>query len=295
MSVEIPQIGFDHRKTERAEFELIELEELSVLAESSAHDPQRPHRVNFYGLLHITAGEGEHMVDFRKVGFGPSSVIFVQPEQVQAFDLSCRPQGRVLLFTQAFLDQVHANMRLPNFTPTHLNPRYQPSIRLDGIHQQRCERLFSELALETSLDRPDPLAVMYLFSTLSIVLHRLRPKETVGQLSDGQSRLMALFFEQLQQNFERVRDASWYAQQVNTTYKTLNLVCKRATQLTAKQLIDAFTLIEIKRRLVISQVSIQQIATELGFDDPSNFNKYFRNLTGTTARQFRQAFKTPRL
>ncbi|WP_425440587.1 hypothetical protein [Photobacterium indicum] len=57
------------------------------------------------------------MVDFAHHAFSAGSIIFLQREQVHAFDFSSKPVGKVLLFTQAFLDQLHANMRLSNYTP----------------------------------------------------------------------------------------------------------------------------------------------------------------------------------
>lgn len=289
----IPQVRFNYHKTGQAELELIELEQLWQLAESSPHNPCSPHRVGFFNLIIVESGCGEHMLDFQNVPFEAGSVLFVQREQVHAFDLSSRPQGKVLLFTQAFLDQVHANMRLPNLTPTHLNRQHVPVIQLDAVHKLRCGRLLQELTEEVSSPKTDPLLVMYLFCSLSLLLNRLRPEQHQQQLSDAQSLLLARFFDQLQANFDRVRDANWYASQVNTTYKTLNKICKLATQLTAKQLIDAYTIIEIKRRLVVSQVTSQHIAYELGFEDVSNFNKYFRNQTGMTPGQFRKHHAQP--
>jgi len=286
--MQIPNVRFDHSKTNRAECELLELEQLFQRFQSGEHDPQIPHRINFFNLIVIEAGKGEHMVDFQNVPFQPGSVLFIQREQVHAFDLTNRPQGKVLLFTQAFLDQVHANMRLPNFTPTHLNRQHVPVIQLDAGHKRRCGRLLQELTEEMTSPNTDPLIVMYLFCSLSLLLNRLRPEQYQQQLSDDQSLLLACFFDRLQANFDRVRDANWYASQVNTTYKTLNKICKLATQLTAKQLIDAYTIIEIKRRLVLSRVTSQQIAYELGFEDVSNFNKYFRNQTSVTPGQFRK-------
>lgn len=291
----IPQVRFNYHKTGQAELELMELEQLWQLAESGQHNPCSPHRVGFFNLMIVESGCGEHMLDFQNVPFQPGSVLFIQREQVHAFDLSNRPQGKVLLFTQAFLDQVHANMRLPNVTPTHLNRQYAPAIQLDAMHKQRCARLLAELTEEMTSPNTDPLMVMYLFCSLSLLLNRLRPEQFNQRLSVDQSALLGRFFEKLQRHFGQVRDANWYASQINTTYKTLNKVSKLATGLTAKQLIDAYTIMEIKRRLVVSHVSSQQIAYELGFDDISNFTKYFRNQADMTPGQFRKQYVQPKL
>ena len=116
----IPNIGFNHEKTAQAELEFVPLSRL--YSESNInHDPQLPHRVSFFLILFIEQGSGTHMVYFEDYPFNQGSVLFIQREQVHAFDFSNKPQGTAVLFTQAFLDSVHANMKLPNYTPTHLN------------------------------------------------------------------------------------------------------------------------------------------------------------------------------
>ena len=52
------------------------------------------------------------MVDFQDYPFSQGSVLFIQREQVHAFDFSNEPQGTAVVFTQAFLDSIHANMKL---------------------------------------------------------------------------------------------------------------------------------------------------------------------------------------
>ncbi|WP_028021861.1 helix-turn-helix domain-containing protein [Enterovibrio calviensis] len=282
----IPNIGFNHQKTNQAELEIIELCEVNH-QDFKTHAPNQPHRVNFFMLIVIEQGSGKHWVDFKEYPFQAGSVIFVQQEQVHAFDFSNNPQGKILMFTQAFLDRVHDNMRLPSYTPTHLNNHYSPLLSLDNNNQSRTLSLLNEMAIELACEDGDPLIVMYLFSALSLLHRRLKRVAEVDNLSPSQSRMLSTFMTLLQTNFERVRDANWYAYQLATTYKTLNRVTKIATSLTAKQMIDSYTIIEIKRRLVVSKVTTQQIALDFGFEDPSNFVKYFKKETNMTPSAFR--------
>lgn len=290
----IPNITFNHDKSNQAEFEIIELSSLYERTTLS-HSPEDPHRVSFFMIIHIERGEGKHMVDFEEYPFRAGSMIFVQREQVHAFDLSSKPKGKVLLFTQAFLDNVHTNMRLPNYTPTHLNNQHTPLLTLDLQNNQRSHTLINEMIAEIKLNNSDPLIIMYLFSALALLLHRLRPEMRHDKLSTEQSLKLARFFALMQEHFEHIRDANWYANQINTTYKTLNQVCKVATGLTAKQMINAFTLIEMKRRLIVTNAPSQQIAYDFGFEDASNFVKYFKKQTTLTPSQFQKKYTTPKL
>ncbi|WP_394208999.1 AraC family transcriptional regulator [Enterovibrio calviensis] len=288
----IPNIHFNHNKTNQAELEIIDLSEVNR-RNHTTHTPSQPHRVTFFMLIFIEQGSGYHWVDFKQHSFQAGSIIFVQREQVHAFDFSNNPQGKILMFTQAFLDKVHTNMRLPNYTPTHLNHLQSPILTLDDQNNRRTKTLIEEMTTEIGLEHRDPLIVMYLFCSLALLHRRLQPKENLAALSQTQSQKFARLFELLQSNFQRVRDANWYAQQLAITYKTLNQICKIATNLTAKQMIDAFTIIEIKRRLVVSNVTSQQLTYDFGFDDASNFLKYFKKETGLTPSQFQKIHTTP--
>lgn len=289
--MQIPEIGFKHSKLEKDEFEMVELE--SLYLRNFQYSPEKPHRVTFFLLVYIEQGEGVHMVDFEEYSFSAGSFIFVQREQVHAFDFSSKPQGKAILFTQAFLDRVHANMRLPNYTPTHLNKQHTPLVQLDKIHSKRCHFLVEEISNELFHPKSDPLIVMYLFSSLSLILHRLRPELRHDKLSHEQSSKLARFLDLLFEHFKKIRDANWYATQINTTYKTLNQVCKLATDMTAKQLIDAYTMVEIKRQLAVSNITTQQIAYDFGFEDASNFVKFFKKRTDMTPGQFQKLYQTP--
>ncbi|USD67546.1 helix-turn-helix transcriptional regulator [Vibrio sp. SCSIO 43136] len=290
----IPNVGFNHQQSNQSEFQIINLADLYQRSDLNP-DPQTPHRVSFFLFVIIETGSGYHMVDFEQYAYQPGSVIFIQREQVHQFDFTHQPTGKVILFTQAFLDQIHANMRLPNYTPTHLNQHHSPLFELTGDQGRSFTTLLNELITELARTDKDPLISMYLFSTLALILHRIRPDMRHDKLSSQQSVRLARFFELLQSNGQKVRDANWYATQINTTYKTLNQICKLAANLTAKQMIDAYTIIEIKRQLVVTNITTAQIAYDFGFEDVSNFVKYFKNLTKQTPAQFQKQYQSPKV
>ncbi|MCL2916515.1 helix-turn-helix domain-containing protein [Shewanella corallii] len=285
----IPLIDFKQGIASVPEVEVIELSELYTRAFKD-HDPQAPHRLSFFMMVLFEEGEGLQMVDFNEYRFRPGTVINLQQDQVTAFELTDHPRGKLLLFTQTFLDKVHTNMRLPNYTPTHLNNRYSPVLELDTCNFARTKALVDEIQTELACDDGDPLIVMYLFSALTLLHRRLKTLGEVDDISPTHSRQLAKFIALLQQHYEQIRDANWYADQLATTYKTLNLITKAATSLTAKQMIDAYAITEIKRRLVISKVTTQQLAWDFGYEDASNFVKYFKKETGMTPSTFRNDY-----
>lgn len=288
----IPNISFSHQHSKQSELQIFELSEL-YQRKTLDHDPEQPHRIKFFGIIHIEDGFGTHMVDFQECQFKVGTVIFFQREQVQSFDFSNKPQGKVIVFTEGFLEQIHANMRLPTYAQTHLNIDHSPLIQLDKTEHQHIQELVAKLTEETARVDSNSLIILYLFAALSLSLQRLRPQSVTEAISKEQSERFSRFFILMQMHFDKIRDANWYALQMNITYKTLNQACKLTTGLTVKHLIDAFTILEIKRRLVVYETTTQQLANELGFEDSSNFVKYFKKSVGMTPTQFIQKYRTP--
>ncbi|PSW06951.1 AraC family transcriptional regulator [Photobacterium lipolyticum] len=287
----IPEVGFNHAKTANHEIEIIDLEKLYQRKDTLPHNPSLPHRVNFNHIIHVEEGEGSHLIDFVNYPYESGAFIFIQKNQVHAFDFSHKPKGKVLIFTQAFINQALANMRLPEFTPTHLEYAYQPVFTPDPDTMSSSEKLLAEISKELLHQESNPLIVMFLFSSLSLMLRRVMPDNHHDKLNKDQLNKFNDFVELLDTNFHRTRDATYYADQLHTTYKTLNQVCKLATNQTAKQIIDAYTILEAKRRLVLDGMPTQQLAYEFGFEDASNFVKYFKKHTLITPSRFQKQFE----
>ncbi|GAA6138134.1 helix-turn-helix domain-containing protein [Arenicella sp. 4NH20-0111] len=284
--MQIPNIEFDHSLCRFSDFEVLDIEDLSC--RTLDHDPQRPHKVGFFQVIYFESGEGQHMIDFEDYGFSSGTVIFVFPEQIHAFDFSNKPKGKVLLFTHRFLDQVLHSTRLPDHSPFNLNHDRHPVVTTDKMSQARCNALIEQIDLETTHPNATPLIVMHLFSAILLLLHRLMPTRKNDHLSDDQRRTFNAFLKLLNTNPRQIREATWFANQVNTTYKTLNKICKLEAGMTAKQLIDSLAVMEIKRNLVIARVTIKRLAFDSGFEDVSNFIKYFKKHTGKTPSQFQK-------
>ncbi|MDO5050287.1 MAG: helix-turn-helix domain-containing protein [Moraxella equi] len=82
----------------------------------------------------------------------------------------------------------------------------------------------------------------------------------------------------------------FYANALNCSPKTLNIACQNETGDGVKALIEKRLLLESKRLLVHSKLSINAIADELGFIDGTQFAKFFKKYEGRTANEFRSRY-----
>ena len=79
-----------------------------------------------------------------------------------------------------------------------------------------------------------------------------------------------------------------YCEKLFVTEKRLNKATTQILGKTPKQMIDERLLLEAKRLLVHETHTIKEIAYELGFDEPTNFIKYFRKHTQKSPTEFRE-------
>lgn len=79
-----------------------------------------------------------------------------------------------------------------------------------------------------------------------------------------------------------------YLELLQTNASTLNRLCKKFMGISAQQLIHQKQVSEIKQLLSVTDEPVADIAYKLNFSDPSNFNRFFRSITGITPHAYRQ-------
>src|SRR5690606_16541225 len=133
-------------------------------------------------------------------------------------------------------------------------------------------------ALETAVDQ------------LLIAMARLMPQTVpVTQQTSGRSRQYLAHFNQLvEQHFTEHRPQAHYAERLAISVPHLNSICRELTQYTALQLVHQRLLLEAKRNLIYTAMTISQIAFSLGFSEPAYFTRFFKRLTGISPQVFRR-------
>ena len=282
----VPNIEFRAPNIQKTGIEILDLDAFYKIISRCKFSPSSPHRISYYCFIYITEGEGKHFIDFKHHEFKQGSFIFVNKNQVHAFDLVSHPQGKMINITEDFFESILTNIRIPFFTPTHLVSTNNPIFFLSESLTKTCDSLLLEIN-KSQQNKDDPLLSQLLFSSLLVAIAGER-KSTSEHLNKTQSLRFSQFLRYIETRFTHTKDASTYAEMLHISYKSLNQLCKQACNQTAKQLIDSHVILEIKRRLIIGNNQIQQIAYELGFDDVPYFVKFFKRHTQLTPSQFKE-------
>jgi len=100
-------------------------------------------------------------------------------------------------------------------------------------------------------------------------------------------RHLALFSELIEKHYQQYGSVAQYAAQIGITPAHLNVLCRAQVGQSALSLIHQRRLLEAKRMLVYTSMSIHTISDALAFNDPAYFTRFFHRLTGLSPRAFR--------
>lgn len=241
---------------------------------------QITHRIDFYHFIWVEEGECSFTIDFEKLCLRSGDAFLIMPGQVCSFDSGVQSRGYSVLFVPEFLGEDHADSKLLH-SVSGMTPLVHKVVSLTGLP---IGDLLQQLIHE--LNRPvDEYQSVVARSCLRILLAEVarRLPFQATELSKPSER----FFEAVEKHFDRLYNVSDYLSLLNMSEKVLTQVVRQAVGLTPKVYLDKRRTLEAKRLLAYTKLSVKEISFALGFDEPTNFNKFFRKHVGVSANDFR--------
>ena len=291
-SVNIPNVSFSNRHNKAFEFQIVSNWEMLDEHFSTGYDPYRPHRIHYYAVLFIIKGKGKHFVDFKSYDYQKGSLIFISKEQVQAFQNNQNRDAYFLLFTENFIERGSLNSNLMQELSLYSYHLYPPVIHLEKEEIASFAELVMEIKEE--YDAPDDILTEEIIqSSLKILLcraERIRKKNQQIVAPSKYQNEFLLFQKYLNQYLFTSRKVQFYAQKMAMSTKKLNRITHELMNKSAKAYIHDFLILEIKRLLMNTSLSIKEISFQTGFEDPTNFVKYFKKHTQFTPIEFRKKY-----
>jgi AraC-like DNA-binding protein/mannose-6-phosphate isomerase-like protein (cupin superfamily) len=249
-----------------------------------------PHRHDFFEVLYLLKGSGYHVIDGNKYEIKPPCVFFMSPGQAHKLELSHDIEGFIFIFTSDFylLNRSNQNslIEFPFFYTIHQD---NPPLLLENESDIRfLENLFRQSIAE--IGRPGDYFLEMLRSILDLILTTCAARYQVNEnmLNKGKGQILVKrFFHLVEENHQKNLSLSDYSGMIGVTPNHLTQTVKLLTGKTSSQIIKAKQLLEIKRLLVHTNLSVSEIANQLNFEDQSYFTKFFKRETGITPIQYR--------
>ncbi len=256
------------------------------------HRPYEFHRVDFYLLILVESGNGLHTVDFHDFTCQAGSVLTIRKDQIMKYFTDTDLKGSILLFEEEFLISYLSETEALRSMQLFNDFLAAPLIQLTAEEQGEIFDVVGRMQKEY-LTINDSFSQEIIRSELQILiskLSRIKTKPMQESLSPKYLSQFIQFQGLVEEKCRESRQVNYFARLMGISAKTLNTIVQSIVHKTAKEFIVEISILQIKRLLINTSLSIKEIAYSSGFEEPTNMFKFFKKATGTTPEQFREQF-----
>lgn len=256
----------------------------SIAERSRLHDWEiKPHRHgDLVQLLYVQSGSAELEVEGAISRVEQAALQVVPAFSVHGFRFSEGIRGHVLSLAQPLVDRLSAELDTP--------PLARAACYWVEEHRRYLDALFDSIAQEYRQHAPGrELMLQALISALLVWVGRRSwgsIDATENTLDRGRDYLLR-FTHLLEAHYREHLPIEHYARALGISAAHLNALCRRLAGQSALQLINERLLLEAKRNLVYTSMTINQVADSLGFSEPAYFSRFFKRYCGVSPKQFR--------
>lgn len=247
-------------------------------------NPAHPHRHDHEEILIITSGQPNHYVDFIDVSEKAPVVIYVAQGKVHEFMPDAETRGWCIRYRGDFVPESNFHF-FSNYTD-QITFTFDPGTCPQEIGVL-CGLIFSEY--EKNRDKPEIYRNLFraLLAKLDAEGAHSLPRAREGRTS--QEIAFRSFLNILEDNYRRDEDVSFYADKMFTSVRNLNHLCKKMFGKSVSEIIETRKLIEARRMLLGTDMTVSEIGYVLGYNEKSYFTRVFKKRTGITPTLFRES------
>jgi AraC family transcriptional regulator, transcriptional activator of pobA len=259
----------------------------SIAERSRLHDwTIRPHaHKELHHLLLVQRGGGVYSAEGARHEFAPVALISVPRSCVHGFDFKPRTDGWIVTASGALLQRIAREHQ--ELTRVLEEPSVTP---LAAALSTQMASLFESLAGEFRGHLPGRRIAAELWLT-AILVEALRSKlELAPETSRARSpdaQLAARYRALIESNYRTQMSIADYARTLCVSTERLRLACVRSSGSAPLALLNARRLLEAKRSLLYTNMSVTLVAETCGFVDPAYFSRFFARSTGASPRSYR--------
>lgn len=248
------------------------------------------HRTGFYHIIWFQQGNPTHLVDFNPIKIKPNTLLFLNKDTVQRFDDKSKFGGEAILFTDSFFCKTEADTKF-----LRNSILFNDLFSVSQIQVKKQSKLFAGLLqqmtneLQDIKDNSQADILQNLLHNFLLYSERERRKQNFTEIKKGADLdYVMLFKDLLETGYKNQKQVNYYAKEIIITEKRLNQATTKVLGKTPKEIINDRIMLEAKRILAHTTESVKEIGYDLGFDEPTNFIKYFKKHSKFTPTEFRE-------
>lgn len=242
-------------------------------------------RLMRYVLLWCTEGETVLEIDDSEFILRPNDAITITSGQVHFLKSQSGAKGMILEFSYDFFCKDDTDIEL--IFHNGLFCHFDQNEVIPVADAATMNRLFSCISTDLA-HRPYQylVSVHACVELLLVAINRAKIARGDDIWKPNASYLK--FLEIVRANFRQNYALGQLAGMLHTTEGKLNELSKLYTGKTAQMVIWGLVVSEAKRRLRYEDLSVKEVAAELGFNDPFYFSNFFKKQTGFSPTDWRK-------
>jgi len=242
-----------------------------------------PHRHDYQEIIWIRRGTAEHVLDDDRTEVTPPSLLVVPKGYVHRILPSRGLSGEVIRFKDDFLSDTSFVVFNRFVALSHFQVPPEDARVVD--------LLVTIIGDESRIrDRHRRATVTHLLEALISKIEelKLRSLEMHTPTLKDKQRLWERFSAAVEKHFRTEHSVRFYARELGSSPRKLNDVARLFLDKGVAEAIDERLMLEARRLLLFSPMTVKEIAFDLGYDGHSYFTKVFKKIVGTTPVSFRE-------
>jgi AraC family transcriptional activator of pobA len=249
-----------------------------------------PHRKDYYFMAFVIDGNSRHWIDMTPYDLKPDKFYFTVPHQVHLKEDAQPFTGIALSFHKDFL--LTADNASLKDLPIIQNPQNGHELSLSADDLRFVEDILNKILAETQTKETWQSTMLSAYIKILLVYLSRLYKEQFKEQELGPDRvLLKRFLDKIEETYIEAHEVSAYADMLNISAGHLSEVVKEQSGKPAIAHIHERLILEAKRLLFHTDQAIKEIAFQLGFEDASYFNRFFKRLTTYTPAYYRNNFR----
>ena len=239
-------------------------------------------------LLWNTGAEMNISIDKVKYQLAGNEIIFLTEfHQIDYLEVE---SAKMLRFNQNFFCIINNDNEVGSKGLLFYGAMGIPVVSISENHLQSLITTWDILLSE--MDAKDNLQIDMLQSMLKRVLilcaRSLMSTANYVKLENSQADIIREFNYLVEGHFAKHHDVAFYASKLNKSPKTLSNLFAVFSERPPLSIIHDRIMIHARKQIAYTQLSIKEIAYDLGYDDLQSFSRFFKNKEGISPAQFRE-------
>lgn len=284
-------ISFSNYYDENQKLRILKLNDFLEFGKEVIYEP---HRLDFFAVILVTKGISKHIIGHQQVEVGASEMLLISARQLHYFVRDLEVDGFVLSFSDDFF--MGTLKREYIYEIDELLSRFHETMKYSLCQSTNKEFVsLMELIYLYSHHHNKESQLIILENLLTIFLHAINrlanntANKSVVNYNDHHRKLALLFRVLVKNNIVNEQNLNFYLQKLSVSQTTLQIATKQTFNQSPKEILIQHLIALAKFKLMDPTQKIQHIATSLGFNQATNFTKFFKKYTDLTPAEYRKS------